>query len=294
MFDAGVEASFKVSREWNDVQSRSLGFDGLRHVFQPFTDLSFVRSSTDPSRILQFDRLNPSTQRPPLDFPKFATLDTIPDWSIWRFGFRNRLQTRRDDRTIDWLSMETYVDYNLERPVFPGFPAEQAFSNVINNINWNPLPWIGVNCDFQLPLLNSGFTQINTGATFRLSEDLSFRVSHRYLNNNKFFAPGSNLRVDAYYRINDNWAFGIREEYEFMNAPTQGVKSGLEVQEYQIHRDLSSWVASLGLLVRRNVNTITVKDITDTAVVLTFTLKDLPSLALPLSFDPSSALTGQK
>ena len=36
--NAGVEASFKISRAWEDAQSRTLGLDGLRHVIQPFTN----------------------------------------------------------------------------------------------------------------------------------------------------------------------------------------------------------------------------------------------------------------
>ena len=293
VFDTGVEASFKFSREWNQVQSRSWGFDGLRHVVQPFTDFSFVRASTDPSGILQFDRLNPSAQRPSFDFPQFTTLDSIPNWSIWRFGVRNRLQTRRDEGTVDWLSLETYVDYNLERPNFPGFPTEEAFSNVINTLRWIPLPWLNVLVDFQLPLLNPGFTQVNTSASFRVSRDFMFTLTHRYLNNNAFFAPGSTLGVSGYYRINDNWGFGVREEYEFMSEPTAGVIPGVTTQEYQIHRDLSSWVASLGLMLRRNMSTG--KDVPDTAVTLTFALKDFPTFALPVSFDPASmASTSQK
>src|SRR5205823_15018497 len=38
VFNAGVEASFKISRAWEAVQSSALGLDGLRHVIQPFTN----------------------------------------------------------------------------------------------------------------------------------------------------------------------------------------------------------------------------------------------------------------
>ncbi len=44
VINAGVEASFKFSREWEDVQSRAWGLDGLRHVIQPFTDFSWVNN----------------------------------------------------------------------------------------------------------------------------------------------------------------------------------------------------------------------------------------------------------
>src|SRR5437773_746989 len=42
VFDPGVDASFKVSRTWENVQSRAFGLDGLLHVIQPFTNFSYV------------------------------------------------------------------------------------------------------------------------------------------------------------------------------------------------------------------------------------------------------------
>src|SRR3984893_1543619 len=35
VFDTGAEASFKMSRSWDDVGNRALGLDGLLHVIQP-------------------------------------------------------------------------------------------------------------------------------------------------------------------------------------------------------------------------------------------------------------------
>ena len=116
----------------------------MRHVFQPFADYSFVHASKSPSDILQFDRLTPSTQLPSIDFPQFTALDTITSWSILRMGMRNRLETRRDDGTMEWLSISNYLDYNLERPVFPGFSTEQTFSNLISAVDFAPLPWLGI------------------------------------------------------------------------------------------------------------------------------------------------------
>jgi LPS-assembly protein len=97
VLNAGVEASFKVSRVWEDAQSRSLGLDGLRHIIQPFTNISWVSSSnSNPASILQFDRYQPSTQLRPIDFPQFTSVDSIDSWTIWRVGVRNRIQTHRE------------------------------------------------------------------------------------------------------------------------------------------------------------------------------------------------------
>jgi len=284
VINVGVESSFKFSRVWENVQSRAWGLDGLRHIVQPYTNFSFVYSGKDPDQILQFDRLNPSTQLPPITFPQFTTIDSISRWSIWRFGVRNRWQTRRDDRTISWLEMDTFFDVNIDQPHIPGSNGnqDQTLSNLFHRLAWEPLPWLRLGIDSQIPLQPSGFTQVNTQASFMVNRDLRLTVGHRYLNNNPYFVDSSSLRLGAYYRINDNWGVSVREQFELS-------ESTLEVQEYALHRDLSSWVASLGVQIRDNRNPVTGRSVTDFGVLLTFTLKDLPSINLPVGFDPSAA-----
>ena len=88
-------------------------------------DTSFSRSpifpgspapNIDPASILQFDRVQPSTQLHPIDFPQFTSIDSIDNWTIARVGVRNRLQTRRDDLTVSWMDLETYFDVNFDNP----------------------------------------------------------------------------------------------------------------------------------------------------------------------------------
>ena len=138
VFDTGAEASFKISRTRENVQSRSFGLDGLMHVIQPFTNFSYVKEDgPNPTSILALDRFQPSTQLPAIDFPQFTTIDTIDDWTIWRAGVRNKLETRRDDRTITWFELDTYVDVNFNNPF-----DRTDYSNLFNNIRFSPLPWV--------------------------------------------------------------------------------------------------------------------------------------------------------
>jgi hypothetical protein len=79
-------------------------------------------------------------------------------------------------------------------------------------------------------------------------------------------------------RLNDNWGFSIYEDYQF--------KTGLfNRQTYTIHRDLSSWVAALGLNLQNNG-----AGKNEVALVLTFTLKDLPRFGLPVNLDVGNAI----
>jgi LPS-assembly protein len=273
--DAGFEASFKFSRVWDDASSRLWGLDGLRHIVQPYTDFSFVRTNRGPDDILQFDRFQPSTQLPMFDFPQFTSIDAIDNWSILQLGVRNRLQTRRDNSTFNWLEMDTFFDVNLDEPEFPGANLHQgALSNLYNRLRWNPLPWFSFTVASQTPLNANGFTEINTGVSWLVNQDLRLDLSHRYLNENPFFTNSSLINLGAYYRLDDNWAISAREEYE-------AVGNLLENQVYEVHRDLSSWVASLGFIIRDSGT-----GSNEYGVLLTFTLKDFPAISLPISLDP--------
>jgi LPS-assembly protein len=270
--NAGVEASFKISRVWEEAQNRIFGLDGLRHVIQPFTDFSWVsESGANPASILQFDRYQPSTQLRPIDFPQFVSIDSIDNWTVWRVGVRNRLETRRDDLTVTWLELETYADVNIHNPY-----DRTQYSNLFNKLRFSPVPWASLVVNSQVPAFDKGFTEINTNVVVQPVSNLELSVGHRYLNNNPFFQNSSLFVVGGYCRINDNWGFAIQEQYE---ATTHI----LEQQRYSIYRDLTSWVASLGAVVRDNGG------VREYGVLLTFTLKAFPKLGLDLNFDPGGA-----
>ncbi|MEP6810449.1 MAG: hypothetical protein ABI992_09415, partial [Chthoniobacterales bacterium] len=274
--NAGVEASFKVSRTWEDAQSRSLGLDGLRHIVQPFLNFSYVTGNNfNPAELLQFDRYVPSTRLRPIDFPQFTSIDSLDNWTILRLGLRNRLQTRRDDLTINWVELETYFDVNFDNPY-----DRSSTSNVYNNLRFSPVPWASLGIDSQIPLLGEGFTEINTDVRFQPSPGLQVGLGHRFLNQNPFFVNSSLYSASIYYRVNDNWAAGFAARYE-------GTTGFVEEQRYTVYRDLSSWVASLGAIIRNNGG------VKEYGVLLTFTLKALPKLSFDLNFDPGATTETQ-
>jgi len=271
VFDTGAEASFKISRTWENVQSRALGLDGLMHVIQPFTDFSYVKEDgPNPTAVLGFDRFQPSTQPRELDFPQFTTIDSIADWTVWRLGVRNRLETRRDDRTITWFELDSFVDVQFENPYQP-----TDYSNLVNNIRFSPLPWMSLSVNSQVPAFAKGFTEVDTIATVQPLANVQLSVAHRYLNGNPFFQDSSLFVVGGYCRLNDNWGIGVQEQYE----ATTGL---LEEQRYAIYRDLTSWVASFGGVIRDN------SGVKEYGLLFTVTLKAFPKFGFDLNFDPTS------
>jgi LPS-assembly protein len=270
--NAGVEASFKFSRVWEDAQSRELGLDGLRHVIQPYTNFSWVsESGVNPSSVLQFDRYVPSTELRPIDFPQFVSIDSIDNWTVLRLGVRNRLETRRDDSTVTWFELDTYADVNFENSY-----DRTPYSNLFNKLRFNPLPWASLKIDSQVPAFDKGFTEVNTNIVFQPVSNLELSVGHRYLNGNPDFDNSSRYTVGGYWRLDDNWGMAVQEEYEAATGT-------LEQQRYAVYRDLTSWVASLGAVIRDNGG------VKEYGVLLTFTLKAFPKLGVDFNFDPGGA-----
>lgn len=272
VFNGGVESSFKITKTWDGAQSNALGLDGLKHVIQPFVNFSWVSSSVnDPAAILQFDRYQPSTQLRSIDFPQFTTIDSIDSWTILRLGVRNRLLTRRDDSTVSWMDIETYMDVNFDNPF-----DKTPYSNLFNRISFSPVPWMSFGVSSQVPMFDKGFTEVNTSINVQPIPNLQLSFAHRYLNSNPFFDNSSLYVFGGYYRIDDNWGVGFSEQYE-------GTTGVLEQQRYSIYRDLTSWVASVGAIVRDNGG------VKEYGVLLTFTLKALPKFSFDLNFDPAGS-----
>ena len=271
VFNTGAEASFKISRTWEDAESRALGLDGLLHVIQPFTNFSYVwNNGVDPAAILQFDRFEPATQLRPIDFPQFTSVDSIDSWTIWRAGVRNRLETRRDDLTVTWLELDTFFDVNFDNPY-----DRTPYSNFFNRLRFTPLPWASLSIDSQLPAFDKGFTEVNTSVSVQPIANLQLSAGHRYLNGNPFFPNSSLYVVGGFYRLDDNWGVGFQEQYE-------GTTGIIEQQRYSVYRDLTNWVASFGAVVRDNAG------VKEYGVLLTFTLKAFPKFGFDLNFDPGS------
>ncbi|PYK30941.1 MAG: hypothetical protein DME57_05450 [Verrucomicrobia bacterium] len=270
--DTGVEASFKLSRTWDDVANRAMGLDGLLHVIQPYSNFSYVHANgINPAAVLEFDRFEPSTQLRPLDFPQFTSIDSIASWTVWRNGIRNRLETRRDDVTVTWLELDTFVDVNFENPY-----DRRDYSNFFNKLRFTPLPWASLAIESQIPVFSSGFTEVNSTISIQPVANLQLSAGHRYLNDNPFFQHSSLFVVGGYYRVTDNWGFGFQEQYE-------GTIGVFQEQRYAIYRDLTNWVASFGAVVRDNTG-----NKKEYGVLLTFSLKAFPKFGFDLNFDPGS------
>jgi hypothetical protein len=303
LLHAGLDISFKVSKSWEDYKMDRIGIDGLRHVTQPYINLSYLNANQPDGGMPVIDRLSRTTRPRSLDVPLYSAVDSLSSWSVARLGVRNYLQTRRDytsennstflaandseTQTYTFAGLNTYVDLFAKDPerdlsMYSGQPFDRSLSNLYNELFFRPVPWINFWLDMQLPLGSSvgNFTEVNQGITFLPSSKVSLTLGHQYVGDSPYIEDSSLMFSRIYARFNDNWGFAMNHVYELDDGT-------LEFQSYSFTRDLSSWIASVGAMVRDNRG-----GRTDTGIMLSFTLKDFPQFTLPLDIDPNPSGRG--
>ena len=258
-----------MSRVYDDVVIPSLGIDGLRHIVQPYASWSFV-STDELGSGFGIDRLAASTRPRPLEVSNYKAIDSLRDWNLIRLGVSQRLQTRRNRTTYNWLSSNTYIDAFIDDPEY-----DRDFSNLYQDIAWHPVPWARFNIGAQIPISDrtGNFSEINTRATFMPTDSIELSIGHRMLSDHPIFSDSSLIDFGAYARLSENWGVSIYERYE-MDDNT------LETQQLTVHHDLTSWIASLGAIVRDN------RQEREWGLLLSLTLKDFPGVRIPVDFDP--------
>lgn len=292
LLHAGLDVSFRITKTWSDFSKPEWGLDGLRHVVQPYLNLSYLDAS-QPENFPSIDRLSPTTRPRSIDPQLFTAVDDLRSWGITRLGARNLLQTRRDytnqargvftaatsepTQTFTWAGLNTYVDIFQRDPEF-----DREVSNLYNELFFRPVPWVNFWLDAQLPIRGErgSFTELNQGVTFMAGSNLQMSLGHQYVSNSPFFRDSSLVFSRLYTKVTENWGFSMNHIFEMDDGT-------MEFQSYSVTRDLSSWMASIGGMVRDNRS-----GLSEYGLLFTLTLKDFPQASIPLDIDPNPSGRG--
>lgn len=262
---ATVDFSTKLTKAYPELTNQKWGLDGARHVIEPYASLSWLSTDELDSSFGKIDRLTPTSRPRPRQVGRFTAVDDLQDWSILRLGMRNRLVTRRDGGSHDWLMLDTYLDTFFNDPEF-----NRDFSNIYNDLFWSPVPWFELDLETQFPLLNDdNFTEVAATLRFMPSPDLEFNMGYRHLNNHPILRDSDRILLESFARLNDYWGIGTHHRFE-------AVDRTLELQQYSVHYDFDSFVGSLGFFIRNN------RDQDEYGLMLSFGIKEIPSLSLPI------------
>ena len=97
--ELGLEGNVKLSRAWQTPRNAYWQIDGLRHVAVPYFNLVYIPKPTEDYQHLYY----------------FDEVDQIEETAFVRLGIQNRLQTRRNNRLYQWISMENYWDFHFNK-----------------------------------------------------------------------------------------------------------------------------------------------------------------------------------
>lgn len=270
VFNTGAEMTFKASRLWSSAQNKFLEVDGLRHIVEPSVNYVYVpHPNVGPPQLPQFDYQLPSLRLLPIDFPDYNSIDSIDSQNVFRFGLRNKLQTKREDQLVNLLNWDVYTDWNLNPNA-----NQTTFSDLFSDLTFRPRSWITLESQTRYDIDTGEFNLAFHTLTLHPGETWSWGVSHYYLRTDDSssptaWGPGNNLISSTmFYRLNENWALRATERYEAQDGR-------LEEQYYTLYRDFRSWTGALTFRVRENDD-----GSDDYTVAFTFSLKAHPRFGL--------------
>jgi LPS-assembly protein len=271
VFNTGAEVSFKASRVFPSVENKFLEVDGLRHIIEPSLNYVYVPTPNyhGPGELPQFDTELPSLRLLPIDFPGYNAIDAIDSENSFRFGLRNKLQTKRAGQVTDLADWNLYTDWRLQPR-----SGQTTFADVYSDMVARPFSWATFESLTRYDIRNEDWRMAFHTLTLQPNDVWNWTLGHFYLRDDVTqpltgLGLGNNLIMSSlFFRLNENWGLRATQHFE--------ARSGrMEEQFYTIYRDLRSWTAALTFRLRDSPTSSE-----DFTVAFTFSLKAYPRYGL--------------
>jgi LPS-assembly protein len=271
VYDLGTEASFKISREWDDVHNDWFRIDGLRHILQPFADYQWVPNPNQTTNdLFQFDSVRDVTLRggdllsvtrySPLEFPAYNTIDSITAENTVRFGLRQTLQTRRDGQAWNLVDLTGWTDWQIENG-----KGQTNFSDFFGTMELRPWRWLSLDTFARYDLNGGVLREFNTEMRVIDTDRWIFGVGTRYLKDDSNLVTG-----DFAYRLTRHWTARVYQRYDMEDGTW-------EEQSYTLRQETHDWFIDYGfrnLGRHKQFGLLTQKD--EMTVFFSVTLKAFP------------------
>jgi len=260
IFYSGADLSTKFYRIFN-AKTNFLGLDinGLRHVITPSIAYLYTHVPTIPiSNIRQID----------------STIDAINRGNTAGLSLSNKLQTKRNGQSIDFVDLLITTNYVIKPKtgdnafLVPrtGEKLRDNFDDILFKLKVLPYSWMRLESDATFEHSDhtnvnyNHFSLINYDMIFDVSKNLSFSLGQRYER------KGNNeMTAGVKWKLSPKWRFSMYQRYNFKQSTT--LKRGSQEQEYTLTRDLHCWDMDL---------TLNKKEISGTTIFFTFRLKAFP------------------
>ena len=248
VFSTGASVSTRFFRIFGlNTNFLNLDINDLRHIITPSVDYGYVNEPTmESSRLIG------------------GGGDSGGSHTV-ELSLENKLQTKRDNKTVDVLRFITEADYDIYTP------GRAGWSDIEYDLEIIPYPNSRFEMDAEYDTQAYVFKNVNFDITAQsdgskyedveiFGNDWSWGVGYRYER------KGSRqLTTAGEYRLNPKWKFKVYESFELARS------KDLREQEYSIYRDLHCWVVQLTYNVTREYGE---------GIWLTFRLKAFPEMGI--------------
>jgi len=239
IFNTGASLSTRFYKVFDTkVQRFGLNINRLRHIITPSANYKF---SSKPTRTS--DQLD-----------SFDEIDNLDIEHTINFSIENKLQTKRNNKTVELLRAIISTDFRLKEHQSKG-----GFDQIKTDIDFRPVDWITFYFDSNYDTRRDHLTTANFDMYINGGEKWSVNVGKRWNRE-----VDDQLTADFNYKFNPKWAFRAYTRFDLRN----GI---LKEQEYAVVRDLHAWTMDLNFNETREEGN---------EIWIVFTLKAFPEMII--------------
>jgi hypothetical protein len=192
-----------------DVSSNFAGIEinKLRHIISPLIEYRYNHKPTiQKEKLFQFDEI-----------------DSIDKSKKINLSLENKLQTKRNDESIDFARLLLTSSYDL------GIHKKRFLSDIVADFEVLPYDWMNFKTGAVYDPREKWFKSVDLDLSAKPFDRWSATFGHRYERKGT-----KELTTDFAYRLNPLWRFRVFERFQFATGE-------LKEQEYTISRDLHCW-----------------------------------------------------
>jgi len=238
IFRTGADVNTKFYRVF-DVKTDRWGLDinRLRHIITPSVAYFYQNEPTVPSSLLdQFDSIDNRTRQHKITL-----------------SLENKLQTKRENKSVDLVRLITSSDFLLKEDAGKG-----GFNNVKTDLEITPYNWLRLLFEADYDTVNDHLSTANVDFYLRDPKGKWYFNLSKRLN----YEVDDLLTTETGYRINQKWKFRVYQRFTLDSGT-------LKEQEYTLTRDLHAWLMNISFNETRGEGS---------EIWLVFTLKAFPDL----------------
>ncbi len=202
----GFRAAADFSRMYN-VRKEKPELSRLRHIVTPYLEAERLEVDTGSGEFIQMRGEDPWPRYGRGPRARDDWIDAIDDTRVMRIGLRQRLQTKRDGRSLDWVKIDVTTVFRSEDSV--GVAGEDD-NYVEADLDWKLTRRLTLASEDNRFSLDDGLNVFNLAMQWDPAPRLGTSLRYNWIEDRTSSVTGS-LDVE----LSDRYSLALYERYEF-------------------------------------------------------------------------------